>query len=64
MDKKVLQHWPLLALFCGATTCTCFSEGFLHRPLTLLTRQTRKAVCAINQPMYLSCLWPVNRCPL
>ncbi len=31
--------------------------AFLQRPLTLLTKQTRLVVCAINQSIFLRCLW-------
>ena len=35
---------------------------FLLRPLTVLMKQTRQAVCAIKQYILLRCLWP--RCTL
>ncbi len=32
-------------------------RAFLWQPLTVLTRQTRQTVCAINQSIFLRCLW-------
>jgi len=34
-----------------------FSFFFLLRPLTVLMKQTRQAVCTIKQPIFLRCLW-------
>jgi hypothetical protein len=37
-------------------------RAFLQRPLTVaLTRQTRQAVCAINEFIFLRCLWLVPK---
>ncbi len=32
-------------------------RALLWQPLTVLTRQTRQAVCALNQSIFLRCLW-------
>jgi hypothetical protein len=42
---------PLLAL--------PLPRAFLWQPLTVLTRQARQAACAINQSIFLRCLWLV-----
>jgi hypothetical protein len=34
-----------------------FFLSFLLQPLTVLLRQTRQAIHAINQPIFLKCLW-------
>jgi hypothetical protein len=34
-----------------------FPKAFLWQPLTVLTIQTRQAVCPINQSIFLRCIW-------
>jgi hypothetical protein len=49
----------LLKVCYVPTTSTPFGPFslFLLQPLTVLMRQTRQAVCAINQSIFLRCLW-------
>jgi hypothetical protein len=47
-----------LLKFCyvpGASAA--FSKGFLWYPLTVFTRQKMQVVSAINQSIFLRCLW-------
>jgi len=44
------------ALFCARYKRLLF-RLFLWWPLTVLTRQTGQSVCAINQSIFLRCLW-------
>jgi hypothetical protein len=50
LDCSSFVMCPLLAL--------PLSRAFYRLPLTVLTRQTRHAVNAINQSVFLRCLWP------
>jgi hypothetical protein len=40
-----------------ASTSATSSKAFLLPPLTVLTGQTRQSVHAINQSIFLRCLW-------
>ncbi len=51
------RKFRLLKVCYMHTTSTTFQVVFLLRPLTVLIRQTRMAVCVINPSIYLRCLW-------
>ncbi len=44
-------------LTASATVLALFFFSFLLQPLPALMRQTRQAVCSINQSIFLRCLW-------
>ncbi len=44
-------------LLCDQLLVVPFPRAFLQQPLTVLTRQTRQVVCAINRSIFLRCLW-------
>ncbi len=49
--------YPLLVPHLPMAFLASFFLSFLLLPLTVLMRQTRQVVCAINQPIFLRCLW-------
>ncbi len=56
-SHRYLKKSRLLKFLMCLLLALPFLRAFLWWPLTLLTRQTRQAVCAINQSVFLRCLW-------
>ena len=55
------KNWLLKVSYVPATSVASskgFSKAFFLRPLTVLMRPTRQVVRAINQSIFLRCLWP------
>jgi len=50
----------LKVYYAPATSATFFLFSFLLQPLKGLMRQTRQALGAINQSIFLRCLWYVQ----
>jgi hypothetical protein len=46
-------------LLCAATSAAHNGLLFLLQPFTVLLTQTRQAVCAVKQSLFLRCLWLV-----
>jgi hypothetical protein len=59
-DHRHLKNSILLKFCYVPATSTASSssfKGILRQPLTVITRQMRQAVHAINQSIFLRCLW-------
>jgi len=54
---RYLKKSRLLKFCYVPATSTASSKGILWQPLTVLTRQTSQAVRAIDQSIFLRCLW-------
>jgi hypothetical protein len=64
MDIDIERKYRLLKVYCVPPTSATFLAyflSFLLWPLTLLMRQTKQAVCTINQSIFLRCLCAWNQ---
>jgi len=57
IDIESLQNRLLKVCYVLATSASLPRLLFLLRPLAVLMKQTRQAVCTVKQSILLRCLW-------